>query len=294
LYLSATPQTILALQLVGGRLRRDRLAVILHSIVETLISKRRSKAFWEAPLTLHAVVRFGATRGIKFVVLSERIYRAVQKLGLPAFRSLVWTDIPCFRPLNRLEPRAKVTGQPIRIGAIGVGHRAKGTGLLVQLARTLRNTPSIQLLLVGFVKDRSLSRVSTNGIEILSTGRPLGAQEMRLAIDSLDYSLFLFPPSEYVLTESASFSDAVSAAKPVIALESPLMQEKFRLFGNIGYLGKTIEKIACIVRAIGSKLPPDEYEVQQQHLLKAAAALSPERCARRLLSGAGMIQEETL
>jgi hypothetical protein len=291
LYLSATPQTILALRLFGRRLRAKGVTLVLHSIAETLVSKKRSKAFWEAPLSLRAALRFGPGPGVRFAVFSERIQRAVRCLGIPALRDPLWTDIPCWPPPKMSEQQFGTSSRILRIGTIGVGHRAKGTDLLFHLARMLRDVHGIRLVLIGFVKDRSLSPMSSHGIEILSNGRPLDSGEMRRAIESLDYSLFLFPPTKYALTETASFSDAVSAAKPAIALDSPLMREKFKQFGNIGYMGKTIEEIGGIIRWIAAGQATADYAVQQQNLLNAAAALSPETCARRLLSSAGIIQE---
>jgi hypothetical protein len=284
LFLSGTPQTIIALRLFGRRLRARHVTLVLHSVVETLVSRKRSKAFWEAPLSLRAALRFGPGPGVRFAVFSNRIHAAVCALGIPALRDAIWTEIPCWPQPRREREQLVSSADPVRIGAIGVGHRAKGTNLLFRLAKTLRNVHQVRLALVGFVKDRALSLSSAQGIEILSIGRPLDSKEMRRAIELLDYSLFLFPATEYVLTETASFSDAVSAAKPAIALESPLMLAKFKQFGNIGYIGKTIKDIEEIIRRIAAGDVADEYAIQQSAMIKAAGLLSPEACARRLLA----------
>ena len=171
----------------------------------------------------------------------------------------------------------------VTMGAIGVGHRAKGTDLLLRLVEMTREATQVQFVLIGYVKDRTIRVRRGSRLRILSSNAAMDAAEMRVAIEGIDYALFLLKSTSYVLTESASLADALSSGKPIIALRSEIVEDRFNRFGNIGYLGIDLNEVAKIITRVGREIPKEEYGEQRANVILASHALAPSVCAGRLL-----------
>jgi glycosyltransferase involved in cell wall biosynthesis len=283
-FLSATPQTIIAFRLAGRRLQRDRVGFILHSVLGTLVSGRKSRAIWEFPLSLKNVLKHYSSESYTYVVLSERIYKNLLPLWRWMRGQLTWTDLPCWPLPTHTKKSTPFRGNGIRIGTIGVGHHAKGTHSVFQLASDLSDLKEARFEIVGYLKEKALKRMSRFGGAVSWSEKPLDADTMRRRIERLDYALFLLNDMDYRLIESASFCDAASATLPIIALDSQIMRDKFERFGNIGYLVRDIEEVNSTIRRIVETKPIREFEAQAEAIANASKKLSPEACVGRLMN----------
>ena len=228
----------------GGRLRFvNFLHGMLQSMLEAVPWKPWKKCFWFPSLLQRA-----GDEEIYFFVYGKSIYDAALSLMPHVAGHLFFLDHPCF--FHPPSPGGKK--KPLRIASLGIGGRSKGTHLFFDLARQCRKEIEaglLEFMSIGPILDRKLNQIP-GYVHCPSPHTHLERERYEELVGSIDYALLLYDQEAYRLTASGAFMDAVSFAKPVIALHNPFFQRYFSALGDIGFLCSTVDEILSILRKL--------------------------------------------
>jgi hypothetical protein len=157
-------------------------------------------------------------------------------------------------------------------GFLGVASEKKGSLEFVKIAKYIKqqkNKLQCQFRLIGHVTDSRI-KISelTNFIYLSSnSNKPLNIVTFLNDSNSINYSVFCFPINSYQLSCSATFYDALSLIKPIIALKNSFFDFYFNELGDIGYLCETIEDIELLILNLLENFDKDRYENQCRNIL---------------------------
>jgi len=253
----------------------------LHGMLQTLQEsppwKPWKKCFW-----LPHLLQSSRSDKSRFFVYGDSIRSLALQLLPTLTEHLYSLEHPCFfhTPSHKQRP-----GKKIRIGALGIGGRSKGTHLFFELARRFKDEIQAGLLeftVIGPIFDKKIDRIPEY-VRVPSADKPLERDDYEQAVREIDYALYLYDANAYTLTASGAFMDAIAFAKPVIALENPFFVSHFNRFGDIGYLGSTIEEIYGIVHELSSGATIQQRYMQQvQNIIHGREGISLQALGNRL------------
>ena len=238
--------------------RHDDLHVIifLHGMLQSVREKAPWKP-WKKVFWFPHLIQQPMDDAIHFFVYGDSIRRAALALVPGLSNHLSSLDHPCFfHP-----PAGKKNNRPLRIGAIGIGGRSKGTHHFFQLATQclpLIDNGELEFILIGPIFDKKI-RAIPEYVHCPSPHTPLQRPEYEQLVSSIDYSMFLYDRESYQLTASGAFMDAIAFARPVIGLENPFFRHYFNQFGPIGHLCTNVNEIADLLLEL-----PQSNQHQQQ------------------------------
>ena len=253
----------------------------LHGMLQTLQEtppwKPWKKCFW-----FPALLQSSMSDKSRFFVYGDSIRSLALQL-LPTLTDHPFSlDHPFFfhTPCHQQRP-----GKKVRIGALGIGGRSKGTHLFFELAKRFKDEIQAGLLeftVIGPIFDKKIDRIPEY-VRVPSPDKPLERDGYEQAIRGIDYALYLYDPNAYTLTASGAFMDAIAFAKPIIALENPFFTSHFNSFGDIGYLCSTFEDIHSVVQDLLSENNLQQRYVQQvQNILHGRENISLQALGNRL------------
>lgn len=268
-FASITAPILTAVKLCLLLHREAKCLVVPHAVLESV--GVRSSHGW--PSWFHMAFAKGNSVRLRYLILGESIRRNLA-INAPEVSNLITIDHPYFfAPPVEFSP---FRNQTIRFGSLGVGHRGKGTDILLRIAqefatREFRYKP--EFWLIGSVVDDTIDVQSTPLIAP-SAGNPLTQEEFDYHASQQDYTLFLYPSNSYSRTASGAFFDAVSHVKPIIAISNPFFAYYFERFGDIGYLCQDVESVKRTIHAILTEPPGERYDRQKANLLVARTSMS--------------------
>jgi hypothetical protein len=247
---------------------------MLQSVREKAPWKPWKKIFWFPHLLGQPM-----DDNIHFFVYGDSIRRAALA-RLPGLTDhLSSLDHPCFFH----SPQPESNSLPLRIGAIGIGGRSKGTHLFFQLAERCRQQireGELEFIVIGPIFDKKISEIP-DYVQCHSPHTPLQRSEYEQLISSIDYGMFLYDRGAYQMTASGAFMDAMAFARPVIALENPFFAYYFKQFGNIGHLCNDVDKIGDLLQNL-LQLKQEQYHDQVQNIIEGRKRISLPELGRGL------------
>lgn len=212
-------------------------AIVLHNIIESVTKKPYELT--EIPFWLRFWLTFRNSSRLRYIVLGHSIEIELIKL-LPSLKSYVTSiDLPYFfQSTNKKESVQIVSQNVIKFGFFGVANMRKGADHFFKLAKDLKDKKTKykpEFILIGWVEDKKLMKIADN-VFIPSCDKPLSIHDYGKYAEKVDYALIFHRPEQHQLTAIASFLDAISYLKPIIAINNPFIEYYYNKMGNIGYL----------------------------------------------------------
>jgi glycosyltransferase involved in cell wall biosynthesis len=259
------------------------VGAVFHSVLDRLVSSRSGR------LQLRAAI----PRGLRYLLLGGRIRDAVVDLVPPlAERSFV---LPHPLALGLDARPAELDIRRIVFGYFGRGIPDRGFPLFLQIARDhISNGVKSAFAVIGSYSEHSRAEVQSlreaGGGRFFAPAPNAGQMQMddyQQLVRETSYAVLPYPAEAYRFTCSGAVFDALTAAKPIIALRTPLFEELFSLMGDIGYLCPNEDELRRTVRAIIEHPPGERYRIQSQNLLRAAEFFGTAPVARGLTAALG-------
>lgn len=259
--------------------------IVLHNILEAVTKKPYELT--EIPFWLHFWIVFANISRLCYLALGPSIEIELLK-RLPSLKNFVTSiDFPYFFQSNN----KKMPSQPnsetnvIKFGFFGVANIRKGAEDFFKLAKEIKDKESRykpEFILIGPVEDNKLMRIGENNVFVPSPDKPLSSYDFEKYAKDLDYALIFHKADQHQLTATASFFDAVSYLKPVIAIKNPFIEYYFNKMGNIGYLCDDYNEMKSIVLEILETNTNKCYMNQVDNLYKGRNDLRLEKISKKL------------
>ncbi len=208
---------------------------------------------------------------IHFFVYGDSIRKAALALVPNLSGHLSSLDHPCFFH----SPKPRENSLPLRIGAIGIGGRSKGTHHFFQLAEQCLpqiNNGQLEFMLIGPIFDKKIGPIPEY-FHCPSPHNPLQRSAYEKMVRYIDYSMFLYDTGAYQLTASGAFMDAIAFARPVIGLDNPFFAYYFKQFGNIGHLCTNVDDIGDLLQNL-LPLKQEQYHDQVLNIVEGRKSIS--------------------
>lgn len=247
IFTSSNITSLISAHLLARIYPKVKILFVFHSVLEDLGRRTHLHPIKELPFNTKFWIPRLINRNIFYLLLGEHILRNVLHLYPQLANTLIAIDPPyIFKSSQTYGIDHKDT---LRFGALGVGHMNKGTDIFFELAKHQPNKQSQnknEFVLVGHITDQVLKKRYAKNVRILSNA-PLSETEYEQGVKDIDYAVFCYHRDSYRFTASAAFLDAISFAKPIIAIKNPFFNYYFRLLGKIGYLCNTLEEMICLI-----------------------------------------------
>ncbi|NPV51771.1 MAG: glycosyltransferase [Candidatus Methanofastidiosum sp.] len=261
-----------------------KCVIVLHNIVEAVTKKPYELT--EIPFWLRFWIKFRNISRLRYIALSPSIEIELIK-RLPSLKNYVISiDFPYFFQSNTKKEFLKTNSKTdaIKFGFFGVANVRKGAENFFKLAKEIKNektryTP--EFILIGPVEDKKLMNITEN-VFIPSPDKPLSGRDFEKYAEDLDYALIFHKPEQHQLTATASFFDAISYLKPVIAVKNPFVEYYFNEMGNIGYLCDDYSQIKNLILKILNEDQTENYNNQRKKMLDQRERLSFEIIGQKL------------
>lgn len=246
-----------------NRLFRKRGWIFFHAELEHFFMQNKQWASPSQRFLFNSFFKHGSTdKRTHYCALGKSIWNNLQPfLNRNNQQQFQFINDPIFIPNQVTENTAEKNINPsLRIGTIGNMNKRRGLPSLLSIAETLKD--DITLSVIGSVSepvdydkypyiDFAVRRIS-NAQHFRA---PLTREEFDKEIRSLDYILFLIPPSAYKLIASGTIYDALIMEKPIISLHNDFFDETLSL--PCGYLFDTEAKICDKIRELIAAYPAD-------------------------------------
>jgi glycosyltransferase involved in cell wall biosynthesis len=160
----------------------------------------------------------------------------------------------------------------IVFGFLGVASEKKGALNFLDLANYIQKNKfkiKSNFKLIGHITDSNINHKQFYEYICQTTisNKPLTIESFIKEANKLDYSVFCFPDSSYQLSCSATFFDAISFVKPIIALRTSFFDFYFKKLGDIGYLCDNIDDMKFIISKLLTDFDKERYDRQCQNIL---------------------------
>jgi hypothetical protein len=261
-------------------LRRTRFAMVVHDPPVPGIGRGGGRDGQDVA-ALRALMQVAQPRNLRYLFLGATIEARVLE-AVPALRgATAWLDHPyLFEPANgAAAPRPDV----VRFGALGVGGGDKEVALLARVAedvRAARTRRAAEFVWIGPLHGAAGARA----FALPAGGRALPRREFDRHVGAIDYGLLVHASGACGYKASGSFLDALSHAKPVIALRTPHLEAQFARLGEIGWLCDTAAEVRARILDIVEGDALEAYARQRATILAAREAFAPATVAGRLRS----------
>lgn len=90
------------------------------------------------------------------------------------------------------------------------------------------------------------------------------------AVNELDYSIFFYPPDEYIFRASGAIADTIAKVKPIICLAHPIFEYMFKHGGDIGFICKNKNEMIDLIKNMGKP----EFQLAERYKRQVANLLN--------------------
>ena len=229
------------------------------------------------PMSLFAlqkVLRGRQPRGLRYVLMSDSIRRAIPAQFAPAMQNACVIDHPYHFPQVLPAPPGEVV--------FGIFGNCGDGRLLERVARAVRAAaPHIGFRLVGFLGDRAAVERLSPLVEGTGT-LPISADAFLQGARAVTYALWLSKPDAFRLRASGTFMDALAFGKPLVYTANEFIDPYHALAPGIGTRCETIDDVPAAVVAVARAHREAEYREAQRAIVNLRVRFAPESLAPRL------------
>lgn len=180
----------------------------------------------------------------KQILVSEKLIKENEgfAIELPTFANEDLVKIQNTRSQSEL----------IKIGHIGSAGTRKNVHYMFKIAQELEywiKNGSIQLINVGVLEGTIKPFLNPLVIDFVDgkINNPLSREQYDIQISRLDYAVFFYGQTDFILRSSAAFFDAIFFEKPIIVLKNPFFVEVFERAGEIGYMCEDLQDMVLLI-----------------------------------------------
>ena len=281
------PATLYAMRLaLAGRRRLvTRVAAVLHGNASEIAGWRARNPLVRLTQLREAIIR--APGDTRFIVLEPAIRQALIEAAPELAERLHVLPHPLPIAESRLVPAAWSTSAPvhgnrIKIAFLGAAHPKKGFSAFLELALTLKRLPgdAFEFQAIGWLPPESAG-LNLSCLTRLPTPHKIGRAEFVAALSGIDYVCMPYDPSLYRYSASGTLIDAIACGKPLLALKSPMLEDLWHEFGDIGELAESIEDLGARAATLAERPDPDRYRRQVETLATIAVSRTPQSLGDR-------------
>ncbi|HSD39602.1 MAG TPA: hypothetical protein VLC92_19005 [Rhodocyclaceae bacterium] len=253
------------------RLHKAPLHMILHNHLGDAV-RWRSRNPLIRNMDMVAQVQKPLPPNVRILALELGVKEAIAERFpaiLPAVRTLEHPSVVSEWPSDE-DTQVGVDG-PARIAFLGNASRTKGFNVFLSLAKACAGN-GYEFHAIGI--DAGIH----DGLEALAR-RPakggLARRDYIAALADMDFVCLPLSSVEYAFIASGSVTDAIAAAKPLLALRTRTLEGIFERYGPVGFLASTPEELIDYVRNHGQYMR-DNRALWVANMKKVRAARSPE------------------
>jgi hypothetical protein len=279
-FCSATESLLLNLIILKKmRIISKQLYVVLHSILDELRIKRKSK-IWNYFIQLPYLLQNYQKNDLKYVILGQSIFDALcERVSINNKNSWICINLPCIWENQSSEWKSKLN--PIFFGYLGVVKDGFSEYLSLASMMKRKYQNNIEFILNGFnpqtnkniKNDSNLTTCVTN----LENNSPIEREVFLENAKKITYIIGCYDKEHYALTASATFLDSLSLLIPGIYKRNRFVEYYFDKLGDIGYLYDDYEELVKIVEMIMSSFPVDRYNLQVSNIYNNRKIFMPDQ-----------------
>ncbi len=258
--------------------------VILHGNLEGITSCTSFRP-WVYFFWIKNSLKYFNNTKLKIIVLGDHIRDNLIKLHPELDRHIFSLNMPYF--FRNFEYKVPIHNNLV-FGFLGVASEKKGGNTYLRLVNEITKNELLhcEFKLIGHVTDPVIDIKDLvyfkNGPNNLFT--PMKLDTFIQEVNAIDYSIFCFPLESYQLSCSATFYDALSFVKPIIALKTPFFEYYFKKLGDIGYLCENEQELYEQTISLITNFDVKRYIKQCQNILLSREILGEEQTSKQLLT----------
>jgi hypothetical protein len=258
--------------------------VILHGNLEGIKLCTSSRP-WVYFFWIKNSLKYFNNTKLKIIVLGDHIRDNLIKLHPELERYTFSLNMPYF--FRNFEYKVPKLNNLV-FGFLGVASEKKGGSTYLRLVNKIRINELLhcEFKLIGHVTDpiidiKDLVYFKNRSNNLLT---PMKLDTFIQEVNTIDYSIFCFPKKSYQLSCSATFYDALSFVKPIIALKTPFFEYYFKKLGDIGYLCDNEEELYELTISLITNFDVERYIKQCKNILSSREILGEEQTSKQLLT----------
>ncbi|MEC5387213.1 hypothetical protein VVD49_15900 [Uliginosibacterium sp. H3] len=256
---------------LSSKLNKAPLHMILHNHLGDAVRWRSRNPFIRGT-DMVAQVQKPLPSNVRILALELGVKEAIAERFpaiLPAVRTLEHPSLVSEWTVAKDE--ASDAARPTRIAFLGNASRTKGFNVFLSVANACADD-SFEFHAIGI--DCGI----LDGIEALARRPAKGGLPRRdyiAALADMDFVCLPLSSLEYAFIASGSVTDAIAAAKPLLALRTRTLEGIFERYGPVGYLADTPQELIDYVKDHAQDMR-DNRALWVANMQKVRAARSPE------------------
>lgn len=282
IFLSIRSAHLYAVKLLQKKYREITFTLVIHGILEEVKNMTffRGKNIMYFPFWFTFSLLWKKNEGIHYIVLSEFIRKKIVHKYTELKDKFYSIEHPFI--FHKSQPHKVIINDKITFATLGGMSRKKGSHLFHQLVYELENKSTelnYQFLIIGII---DITDFPKERVYISSSHERLTRGDMDNLAQQVDYFLFFCQENTYEFMVSGAFFDALSYAKPIIALKNDMFKFYFSLLGDIGYLCDSYELMKEKIENILNEFPSADYEKQRKNIIENREKINIYQSAQQL------------
>jgi hypothetical protein len=281
-FTSITSTGLQAVKILSFFNSKFNVNVILHGNLEgiTLCSSYRP---WVYFFWIKNSLKYFNNNKLKIIVLGDHIKENLKKLHPELDRYIFSLNMPYF--FRNFEIKVPKNNNLV-FGFLGVVSEKKGGYTYLRLVNEITKNKLLkcEFRLIGQITDPNIDSKDLSYFKNRPSNlfAPMKLDTFITEVNSIDYSIFCFTKESYQLSCSATFYDALSFVKPIIALKTPFFEYYFKKLGDIGYLCENAEELYKCTISLTTNFDVERYKLQCQNILSAREILGEQQTSEQL------------
>jgi glycosyltransferase involved in cell wall biosynthesis len=233
--------------------------------------------FWN----LRGALSFFNLKRLRYIVLEQAIARKLTA-RMPELAAFI-DVLPHAVPEEGNAGLAETLGLslPVTIGYLGLVTKLKGFPIFRDIAEKAKRQlgEKVSFLAIGHTKGRPLPE-NIDCLDVKPKTDFLSRQEYTGLVARCHYICLPFARELYALSASGTLLDAIALRKPIIAFDAAVLEDAFRLYGDIGYLCTSPDEMFEAIENILRLHDVKRYREQQKNMEKFFTARQPAALAK--------------
>lgn len=232
-------------------LLKKKTIFLMHGELELLLMEKipmRKPSYWYRLCYILSLKYLLKSNKALILVLGDSIKENICNLYPHIANNIISICHPYFYNNNKTNIQTKQ--DVLIIGTVGVMKKSKGFDALIELSKELDNEiRSGKLIIKSIGRVDDIDVKNYNNIQWIGGNDFLPRDIFENQIQSLDFILYLYPPTSYRFTASGAIMDAVKLRKPIISFHNDYFDYLLK-DSLIGYWAKDVKDMASIIKTI--------------------------------------------